>query len=238
MVGTLHRTSIFGVENYDALASKLAVLAARLIRRSDQCRGLLTVIHLFWSGGDIAVGGVADAVSEGAEPRRVVRDGQRILKGLQRAIQIADTVIDTGVKAELLVEVLEKMIWFFEKRVDTVRCRWIDEELLTTLWKISQNQIMPKHISDHLRSTSGLISSLPHATRSDGPLFAPAYSPPRTAKRVTSCVFNGPDLTELKKAQESVARHFKGVVGYIAGKKSMGAQGGWGEIDIGQGTDD
>ncbi|KAH6572236.1 hypothetical protein BASA62_003509 [Batrachochytrium salamandrivorans] len=55
----------FGYENYETLITKCAVHCSRLLKRVDQCRGVVLVSHLFWatdenSGPDAPLGVGAD----------------------------------------------------------------------------------------------------------------------------------------------------------------------------------
>ncbi|KAI9017293.1 vacuolar protein sorting-associated protein 35 [Gaertneriomyces semiglobifer] len=110
MVGTLYGTTVFGYENYETLICKCRGYCARLLKRVDQCRGLTLVSHLFWG----------DDTREREEGKNVYRNGQEVLDTLNRALRIAESVMDRGVKAELLVGILERYVWYFEKRNDAV----------------------------------------------------------------------------------------------------------------------
>ncbi|KAJ3068294.1 Vacuolar protein sorting-associated protein 35 [Podochytrium sp. JEL0797] len=46
--------------------------------------------------------------------RKVWRDGKKVLECLQKALKIADSVLETGVSTELFVEILESYVWFYE----------------------------------------------------------------------------------------------------------------------------
>lgn len=48
------------------------------------------------------------------------RDEKRVLECLQKALKIADSVMDASGSIELLVEILEKYLWFYEKKLKMV----------------------------------------------------------------------------------------------------------------------
>lgn len=85
-VAHLHSVNSFTPENFDTLASKTQVSATRLLKRVDQCRGVLLCASL-WERHDL----------------------KRHSEALQRAIKIAESVMDVVVCCELLAEVAEQV---------------------------------------------------------------------------------------------------------------------------------
>merc|ERR1712112_767753 len=57
IIATFQRMSCFSEENHDPLRSQCALAAAKLLKKPDQCRGVMTCAHLFWSGGSQTTGG-------------------------------------------------------------------------------------------------------------------------------------------------------------------------------------
>merc|ERR1711993_212699 len=47
IIGTFQQMSCFSEENHDPLRSQCALAAAKLLKKPDQCRGVLQVSHLF-----------------------------------------------------------------------------------------------------------------------------------------------------------------------------------------------
>ena len=110
IIKSLYKTTIFGYENYDTLTTKCAIHCSRLLKRADQCTGILMVSHLFWA--DISLTRPDDKPAE--------RNGKRVLECLQKALKIADTVMDQSISVGLFLQVLEKYLWYFEKGNDQV----------------------------------------------------------------------------------------------------------------------
>ena len=54
IVGTLEKISCFSEENADPLITQCALAASKLLKKPDQCRGVATCSHLFWSGKSLA----------------------------------------------------------------------------------------------------------------------------------------------------------------------------------------
>lgn len=111
-MGTLYYTKVFGFENYETLITKILVHSSRLLKRVDQCRGIILASHLYWSHdtGD----------NQRNESKPGYRDGKKVLECMQKALKIADSVMDKDVSVDLFVDVLERCCWFYEKRNDTV----------------------------------------------------------------------------------------------------------------------
>merc|ERR1711973_476645 len=49
IIGTFQQMKCFSEENHDPLRTQCALAAAKLLKKPDQCQGVLTVSHLFWS---------------------------------------------------------------------------------------------------------------------------------------------------------------------------------------------
>ncbi|KAH9273428.1 hypothetical protein BASA83_004093 [Batrachochytrium salamandrivorans] len=131
IIGALYSTTVFGYENYETLITKCAVHCSRLLKRVDQCRGVVLVSHLFWatdenSGPDAPLGVGADPPRKREEGKPAYRDGKRVLECLQKALKIADSVMDPSVNVELFVEILERYIWFYDYKNETVTIKYLN----------------------------------------------------------------------------------------------------------------
>lgn len=105
IIGTLQRMTVFGVENRDTLTHKATGYSAKLLKKQDQCKAVYVCSHLFW-----------------VEHEGGVKDGERVLLCLKRAIRIANAAqqmanVTRGNSgpATLFVEILNKYLYFFEK---------------------------------------------------------------------------------------------------------------------------
>lgn len=110
IIGTLQRSNIFSEENRDTLTHKATGYSAKLLKKADQCRGIYTCAHLFWSTDENGV-----------------RNGERVNVCLKRALRIANaaqqmSAATRGVSGPvtLFVEILNKYLYFFEKGVPHV----------------------------------------------------------------------------------------------------------------------
>ncbi|KAI9362538.1 vacuolar protein sorting-associated protein 35, partial [Zopfochytrium polystomum] len=149
IIGALYGTRVFGVDNYETLVTKCSVHCSRLLKRVDQCRGVLMVSHLYWGGVGCGAGGgngwtgnlvVDGRVSEAGmqarddavirtrkeEGKVVYRDGKRVLECLQKALKIADSVMDQTLNVELFVEILERYVWYYENQNDVVAIKYLN----------------------------------------------------------------------------------------------------------------
>lgn len=105
IIGTLQRMSIFGVENRDTLTHKATGYSAKLLKKPDQCRAVYACSHLFW-----------------VDDQDGIKDGERVLLCLKRALRIANAAHQMANVARgssgpvtLFVEILNKYIYYFEK---------------------------------------------------------------------------------------------------------------------------
>ncbi|KAJ9703784.1 hypothetical protein PVL29_005175 [Vitis rotundifolia] len=98
IVGTLQRMHVFGVENRDTLTHKATGYSAKLLKKPDQCRAVYACSHLFW-----------------VDDQDSIRDGERVLLCLKRALRIANAAQQmanvtrgSSGSATLFVEILNK----------------------------------------------------------------------------------------------------------------------------------
>ncbi|CAG8788797.1 10994_t:CDS:2, partial [Cetraspora pellucida] len=108
IIGTLQTTSVFGPENYDTLITKCALHGSKLLKKPDQCRAVYLSSHLWWA-----------TEIEGRNNRPIeelYRDGKRVLECLQKALKIADSCMDSVTNVELFVEILNRYIYYFERK--------------------------------------------------------------------------------------------------------------------------
>ncbi|KAF9364160.1 Vacuolar protein sorting-associated protein 35 [Mortierella sp. NVP85] len=120
MVGTLQTTSCFNLDHYDTLITKCALHGAKLLKKPDQCRAVMTCSHLWW--GTMIVG----QGENGEETVYPYRDGKRVLECLQKALKIADSCMDSVTNVELFVEILNRYIYYFEKQNESVTVKYLN----------------------------------------------------------------------------------------------------------------
>ncbi|PON53472.1 Vacuolar protein sorting-associated protein [Parasponia andersonii] len=124
IIGTLQRMHVFGVENRDTLTHKATGYSAKLLKKPDQCRAVYACAHLFW-----------------VDDQETMKDGERVLICLKRALRIANaaqqmsnaTRGSTG-SVTLFVEILNKYLYFFEKGNPQITVASVQSliELITT----------------------------------------------------------------------------------------------------------
>ncbi|KAG4173174.1 hypothetical protein ERO13_A11G042600v2 [Gossypium hirsutum] len=124
IIGTLQRMHVFGVENRDTLTHKATGYSAKLLKKPDQCRAVYACSHLFW-----------------VDDQDNVKDGERVLLCLKRALRIANAAQQMSNAARgsagsvtLFVEILNKYLYFFEKGNPQITVAAIQSliELITT----------------------------------------------------------------------------------------------------------
>lgn len=50
IISTFEKISCFGEESHEPLRTQCALAASKLLKKPDQCRGVTTCSHMFWSG--------------------------------------------------------------------------------------------------------------------------------------------------------------------------------------------
>ncbi|KAL2241148.1 vacuolar protein sorting-associated protein 35A [Sesamum indicum] len=117
IIGTLQRMHVFGVENRDALTHKATGYSAKLLKKPDQCRAVYACSHLFW-----------------LDEHDRIRDGERVLLCLKRALRIANAVQQmatatrgSGGSVVLFIEILNKYLYFYEKGVSQITVESIQD---------------------------------------------------------------------------------------------------------------
>ncbi|CAG9863304.1 unnamed protein product [Phyllotreta striolata] len=144
IVGTLEQISCFSEENSDPLRSQCALAASKLLKKPDQCRGVATCSHLFWSGRSLA--------NNGEE----ARDGKKVVECLKRGIRTAKQCMDVCVQVQLFVELLNHYVYFFEKGNDQVDVDVLNQLIakirseLANLEKSDEEAQVAKHFSNTL----------------------------------------------------------------------------------------
>ncbi|CAN7123385.1 unnamed protein product [Brassica rapa subsp. narinosa] len=107
IVGTLQRINVFGVENRDTLTHKATGYSARLLKKPDQCQAVYACSHLF-SVDDL------DGIKDGERALLCLRRALRIANAAQ---QMANATRGSSGPVTLFVEILNKYIYFYEKRI-------------------------------------------------------------------------------------------------------------------------
>lgn len=129
IMSTFEKINCFSEENHGPLRSQCAFAAAKLLKKPDQCRAILACSHVFWSS----------KVKESLNSE--MRDGSKVAECLKKAVRIASNCMDKVVQLQLLVEILNSYVLYFEKG-----CPEITSDLL--------NQMIRK-IRDDLKSLEG-----------------------------------------------------------------------------------
>lgn len=101
IVGSLLSCKTFEMTDYEALITKTAQYAAKLLKKPDQCRMVCLCSRLFY------VGGKDDA--------NTYRNPQRVLECLQRGLKIADACsMTSSANVQLFVEILDFYVHYYE----------------------------------------------------------------------------------------------------------------------------
>lgn len=106
IVSVLEQLTCLGEENHETLKTNSAMACSRLLKKPDQCRGVAMCAHLFWSG---------KIMSTEDDTGVQCRDGKRVSECLKKSARIANQCMDTSVQAQLLVELINNYMYFYEQ---------------------------------------------------------------------------------------------------------------------------
>jgi len=108
MIGTLQSINIFTEDNYETLTTKTALYASKLLKVPDRCRAIYLVSHLFWTPN--------------SEQKK---DDKRVLEAFRKGLKVADTYLDSGVKINLFVEILNECLYYFENNCESITVAYL-----------------------------------------------------------------------------------------------------------------
>ncbi|KAI3807697.1 hypothetical protein L1987_23631 [Smallanthus sonchifolius] len=138
IIGTLQRTNVFGVENRDTLTHKATGYSAKLLKKPDQCRAVYACSHLFW-----------------VDDQDGIKDGERVLLCLKRALRIANAAQQMANVARgssgpvtLFVEILNKYLYYFEKGNPQITSAAIQGLIELIKTEMQSDTATPDRISD------------------------------------------------------------------------------------------
>ncbi|KAL7749806.1 retromer complex subunit Vps35 [Sorochytrium milnesiophthora] len=154
ITGALQSSRVFGVDNYDTLATKCTQHAAKLLKRPDQCRAVTQCSHLFWQ---------TESQGRSGDASNLTRDGKRVLECLQKALKIADACLDSVVNVELFVEILNRCLYFYERGNTAITAEYLNGliDLISTNLADQQNSTGDFNISTaYTGSSSSLFGTL------------------------------------------------------------------------------
>jgi len=114
IIGTFQQMKCFSEENHDPLRTQCALAASKLLKKPDQCQGVLTVSHLFWSG----------YTSASDKP---IRDGKKVLDCLKKALKIANQSMVPTVQVQLFNQILNHYVLFYEDGNTLINIDMINE---------------------------------------------------------------------------------------------------------------
>lgn len=149
IIATFEQMNCFGEENAEPVRNQCALYASKLLRKPDQCRGVATCSHIFWSGKSLN--------TEGKE----MQDKNKVLDCLKKGIRIANQCMDISVQVQLYIELLNHYIYFYEKGNNAVTVQILNQVVskikdeLPNLEISEETEQIQKHFAntlDHLKN--------------------------------------------------------------------------------------
>lgn len=114
IVGTLLACKTFEKDDYEALVTKTAQYAAKLLKKADQCKTVMLCAHLFYTN------------AEDVDDNKAFRNPQRVLECLQRALKIADACcMASSAHVQLFVDILDQYVYFYENECPVITDKFV-----------------------------------------------------------------------------------------------------------------
>ncbi|XP_012265387.1 vacuolar protein sorting-associated protein 35 isoform X4 [Athalia rosae] len=161
IIATFEQMSCFSEENAEPVRNQCALYASKLLKKPDQCRGVATCSHIFWSGKSLATGS------------KEMQDGNKVLDCLKKGIRIASQCMDTSVQVQLFVELLNHYIYFYEKGNSALSIQILNQ-VITKIWEELPNLEVSEEteqIQKHLANTLEHLRNRMESPESDGPSY-------------------------------------------------------------------
>ncbi len=117
IIGTLQMVTVFTDEEYDTLITGTTKYAAKLLKKTDQCRMVAQCAHLFWTGRG----------PNGEAPRKA--DEVHAAECLRRSIKIANGIMNPVANLELLIEILNEYLYYYAQGCSKVEVKHIKSVL-------------------------------------------------------------------------------------------------------------
>ena len=121
MIQTLQFTLAKGCRpsQYEMLTMRCIQNCSRLLKKQDQCRTILLCSHLWFTPE-------ADDF----------QNGKKVLECIQRSLKLADSVMDSFVSCQLMIEILDKCVYYYVKGKDTEIVNHITTKYVNALIKL------------------------------------------------------------------------------------------------------
>ncbi|CAI2345792.1 unnamed protein product [Caenorhabditis sp. 36 PRJEB53466] len=119
-VGTLLKTTHLPDENWQPLASQTVLAAAKMFKKPDQVRSLVTAATLFWHGQTLETNG------------QKLRNGKKVVDILRKAAKIARECLEPLVQQQLYIMLLSAYTYYYEDQCPEVNVEHIEELISLT----------------------------------------------------------------------------------------------------------
>jgi vacuolar protein sorting-associated protein 35 len=182
IIGTLLNCKNFPTEDYEALITKTAQYANKLLKKPDQCRMVSLCSHLFWPKDNPIV--PADGEGEVVIPPQRYADCDRVLECMQRSLKIASVcnpnlfveILDRSVifrslsllpflaSPSPLAPLLSRYIFYFENNNPVIHVRYLSGLIALIHEQMgTDEQQMGSAVRAHYRNTLGRHPSITHS---------------------------------------------------------------------------
>ncbi|KAH3671107.1 hypothetical protein OGAPHI_000818 [Ogataea philodendri] len=108
----------FNVENFNKLITKCTLYGSKLLKKTDQCRAVYLASHLWWIVKEIDDSSLSHI--------SLKKDEKRVLECLQKALRVADNILDARASLELFIEILNQSLYYFIHGNEMVTVKYLN----------------------------------------------------------------------------------------------------------------
>ncbi|KAF1766193.1 hypothetical protein GCK72_006149 [Caenorhabditis remanei] len=119
-VGTLLKTTHLPEENWQPLANQAVLAAAKMFKKPDQVRSLVTVAALYWHGKTLETNG------------EKLRNGKKVVDILRKSAKIAKECLEPLVQQQLFIQLLSAYTYYYEDNCPEINVDHIEELISRT----------------------------------------------------------------------------------------------------------
>jgi len=144
--GTLLSIKCFKEDEHGSLRSQLTLASSRLLRKADQTRAILACCIVFWS---------SHVKQEDSGECVQMRDAKKVADLLKKAIKTTEKCLESELKVQLFVEILEKIYNLKNYGYDASTLEPLQVQIMQ---KIDDENLSSESIETHLNKIRALLS--------------------------------------------------------------------------------
>ncbi|ODV83896.1 hypothetical protein CANARDRAFT_202184 [[Candida] arabinofermentans NRRL YB-2248] len=112
------------IDNFNQLITKATLYGSKLLKKTDQCRAVFLASHLWWIIKEVDDDSTTTMTT--MTQISLKKDEKRVLECLQKALRVADNILDVSVSLELFIEILNQSVYYFIHGNDIINVKYLN----------------------------------------------------------------------------------------------------------------